>query len=681
MGRAKTTAAPGAWARLVRGALAAAVAVVAVAAGGAPARAEEPAGAAASAACAPSLSSHGGAGLFDLPLAASGCPWRLALGLSLSGFNQSGYLFTDDTQSQLGGGVQLATNLGSHLELALALTAHQSRNRRPSQTVGEGSQSAAQPPQSLGGMLLSAKLHTDWGPLVHAAVRALLRVHSGPADIGPNFRSIDFGADLLGTVDIGRHARRLPLRLHWLAGYLHDRSGQLIADQDCMAAGAVRCLSERLVATSALSVGQPRMRLGLGADFALLRHRRALWQALALYHLDVGVTEGDPVLRALLTEQAMGRPIDDRLAQWLTLGTLVHLPVPMNFELGVRIGLQSAGYAMGAKLPQVTGYGALSFHLDLGGGAPSGPPRDPQAEAQGTAAAALREGLVRGTVRDAQSGAPLPDAVVRLVGTRHNALLTDERGGFLARGLPTGAVVVEASRGDHQTRRSVVLLRGGEVAAVELSLPPILRAAPARLLVEVRDDAGAPAQVTGTLYRDSQSIELVPQSGALFARVPPGTWTLRVAGTGLLAREQLVVLPEGGELRTTLRLTRRPLLPRAQLGADEILLGEPLTFVPQTTALSAESGRLLDEVIDLLVRHPEIRQLRIEHSGDGSGAGLGDPGQALWEQQAIAVRDFLVQHGVAPERVVARIVSRPAAAPPGRRGPRISLKVTASGAP
>jgi hypothetical protein len=679
MGRAKTTAAPGVWARLVFGALAAAAVPAA-------ATAEDTAspGAPASAACAPSLSTHGGTGLFDLPLAASGCPWRLALGLSLSGFDQSGYLFTDDAQSQLGGGLQLATNLGSHLELALVLTAQQSRNRRPSQTVGEGSQSAAQPPQSLGGALLSAKLHTDWGPLVHAAVRALLRVHSGPADIGPNFRSIDFGADLLGTVDIGRHTRRLPLRLHWQAGYLHDRSGQLIADQDCMAAGPVRCLAERLVATSSLSVGQPRLRLAVGADLALLRHRRALWQALAVYHLDVGVTEGDPVLRALLTDQAMGRPVDDRLAQWLTLGTLLHLPVPMNFELGVRVGLQSAGYAMGAKLPQVVGYGALSFHLDLGGGAPSGPPRDPQTDPQVAAAAALREGRVLGTVRDEQSGAPLPDAVVRLVGTRHNALLTDERGGFLTSGLPPGAVVVEASRGDHQTRRAVVLVRGGEATTVELSLPPILRAVPARLLVEVRDDTGALAQVTGTLYRDSQSVELLPQAGALAARVPPGAWTLRVAGTGLLAREQLVVLPAGGELRTTLRLTRRPLVPRAQLGADEILLSEPLAFVPQTTSLSTESGRLLDEVIDLLVRHPEIRQLRIEHSGDsGGGGGLGDPGLALWEQQAIAVRDFLVQRGIAPERVVARIVPRPpgTAAPTGRRGPRISLKVTATGAP
>jgi hypothetical protein len=260
-------------------------------------------------------------------------------------------------------------------------------------------------------------------------------------------------------------------------------------------------------------------------------------------------------------------------------------------------------------------------------------------------------------------------------------MLTDERGEFRSGGLPLGAVLVEASRGDHQTRRAVVLLRGGEAAPVELLLPPVERSTPARLLVEVRDDTGAPAQATGTLHREGQSIELVPQAGTLTARVQPGTWTLRVTGSGLLAREQLLVLLDGGELRLALRLTRRPVVPRVQLGADEILLADPLQFVPQTVTLSTESGRVLDEVIDLLVRHPELRLLRIEHGGDGSTpSGPADPSLALWEQQAIAIRDFLVQRGISPERIVAQVIARPARpAPPGpaRRGLRISFKLAA----
>lgn len=629
--------------------------------------------------CAPSLSMHGGTGHYDLPLAEGGCPWQLRFGGALSGFSQSGYLFTDDTASQIGGSLQVAASLGSHLELSLQLLMQQSRNQRLAQSVGESALTA--PPQGFGSTLLAAKLHADWGPLLHAALRPLLRVHSGPSDIGPNFRSIDFGVDVLGTLDLGRRLRRLPLRLHWVLGYLHDRSGQLIADQDCMASGATRCLAERLILTSALSIGQPRLRTAMGADFAVLRHRRALLQALAIYHLDIGVTGGDAVLRALLVDQPPGAPIDDRLSQWLTLGARLHLAVPMNIELGVRVGLASAGYAMGAKLPSVSGYGTLSWQLDLLNGPSSGKPSSqPSREPAVASALSLTEGVVRGTVRDAQSGAPLPDAVVRLVGARHNALLTDDRGEFRTGSLPPGAVLVEASRGDHQTRRAVVLLRGGEVAPVELVLPPVERSTPARLLVEVRDDSGAPVQVAGTLSREGQGlVELLPQAGTLTARVQPGTWTLRVTGPGLLAREQLLVLVDGGELRMALRLTRRPTVPRAQLGADEILLSESIQFVPQTMTLSTESGRVLDEVIDILVRHPELKQLRIEHLGE-AGTTPTDPGLALWEQQAIAVRDFLVQRGIAPERIVAEVVARPgrpAGWPPGsaRRGPRITLKL------
>lgn len=639
-----------------------------------------------SAVCAPALSVHGGAGHYDLPLAEAGCPWQLRLGGAVNGFSQSGYLFTDDTANQISGSLQAAANLGSHLELSLQLLMQQSRTNRPAQSVGESALTA--PPQGFGSTLLAAKLHADWGPLLHAALRPLLRVHSGPADIGPNFRSIDFGVDVLGTLDLGRRLKKLPLRLHWALGYLHDRSGQLIADQDCMASGATRCLAERLILTSALSIGQPRLRTAMGADFAVLRHRRALLQALAIYHLDIGVTGGDAVLRALLMDQPPGAAIDDRLSQWLTLGARLHLAVPMNIELGVRVGLASAGYAMGAKLPAVSGYGALSWQLDLLNGPSSGKPSEkPSVEPAATSTLSLLEGVVRGMVRDAQSGAPLPDAVVRLVGARHNALLTDERGEFRTAGLPAGAVLVEASRGDHQTRRAVVLLRGGEVAPVELALPPVERSTPARLLVEVRDDSGAPAQVTGTLAREGQSpVELTLQAGTLTARVQPGTWTLRVTGPGLLAREQLVVLVDGGELRMALRLTRRPAVPRAQLGADEILLSEPLQFVPQTVTLSTESGRVLDEVIDLLVRHPELKQLRIEHGGEG-GAMPTEPGLALWEQQAIAIRDFLVQRGVAPERIVADVVARPGRpagwppGSPGRRGPRITFKIAAQAPP
>ena len=171
--------------------------------------------------------------------------------------------------------------------------------------------------------------------------------------------------DILGTVDLQRHRSGLPLRLHWLFGYLFDRSSELLASQDCMAAGSAQCLATRLISTAAYDVGQPRLRLGLGADALFQVHRKLQLGPLVAYHLDLITGDGDPVLRELLRLQGVTDDVDERLAQWLTLGARLHLTLPMTVELGMQFGLQSAGYATGAKLNQVSGYGALSWELEL----------------------------------------------------------------------------------------------------------------------------------------------------------------------------------------------------------------------------------------------------------------------------------------------------------------------------
>ena len=318
--------------------------------------------------CSPGLAQSGGSGLFDLPLADAGCPWRLRVGMSLAGFSQGGYLLSDDNFTQATGNVQVAASLGSHFETGLQIGGRSSRAVRP---LMDG-QPADNPLLALGEVNLSLKLHTQWGRLVHAAVRPVLRVHSGPDDLGPDFRSADLGIDILGTVDLQRAVSSLPLRLHWLFGYIYDRSSELLGNQDCMAAGSAQCLATRLYSTAAYDVGQPRLRLGIGADALFAVHRKLSIGPLLVYHLDVVIGDGDPVLRELLRMQGVTESVDDRVAQWLTLGARLRVPLPMTLELGMQVGLQNAGYANGAKLTQLAGYGALTWELDLLGGAHDG---------------------------------------------------------------------------------------------------------------------------------------------------------------------------------------------------------------------------------------------------------------------------------------------------------------------
>jgi hypothetical protein len=106
----------------------------------------------------------------------------------------------------------------------------------------------------------------------------------------------------------------------------------------------------------------------------------------------------------------------------------------------------------------------------------------------------------------------------------------------------------------------------------------------------------------------------------------------------------VLALSPGEDRALTLRLFARSQAPRVALSADEILLSEPLQFVADARGpvLSPTSQRSLAEVIDLLIHHPEIPQLRLE-------APMSETSDA----RLIAIREYLIQGGIAPERVLA----------------------------
>ena len=594
------------------------------------------------------VSRGGGAGLFDLPQANPGCPWQLRTALWLQGFVQYGYVLSDDRNQQLGGAMQIAATLGSYIEAWVQIGTRSSRNQRP--TTQEASDS--RPTLTLGRTSLGIKLHSPAGRFLHLALQPLLRVHSGPYDFGPSLASIDVGIDALAGFELDRLPlfRTVPLRVSLRVGYLHDRSGETVSALDCMAQGANTCLATRLVYNAAYDVNQPRIELGLGVDAWFAMAREAWLMPYASYTLALVTGPGDAVLRAQLMSQVAPSVVtasEDRLGQLLSLGVRAILPWRVTLDLGMQVALSSWGYIMGAKLPQLAGFGALSFSFDLrsAGSSPSpGAPLGPQSPSMKPRPST---GSVRGLVRDRQSRAPLPGAVVRFVGVAQNALLTDARGEFESGPLPSGTLELEASRSDHLTTRTTILLRPSSEVFAEIDLDANARALPAHFTLSIRDESDQPiAHASATLSRAGSQVALdaAPQGGPWTAKVTAGAWRLRLDALGFLSREQVLVFSPGEDRSQTLRLLARAPSPRVALSADEILLAEPLQFVTDARGpqLSAGSQRELAEVIDLLIHHPEIPQLRIEApASDGSDTRL------------IAVREYLIQGGIAPERVLA----------------------------
>jgi outer membrane protein OmpA-like peptidoglycan-associated protein len=92
--------------------------------------------------------------------------------------------------------------------------------------------------------------------------------------------------------------------------------------------------------------------------------------------------------------------------------------------------------------------------------------------------------------------------------------------------------------------------------------------------------------------------------------------------------------------------------PRATLVESRIVISEQVKFETDTAVVRAESGALLGEVVRELQEHPELKLVEVAGHTDATGAA--EHNLRLSGERAAAVMAWLVAHGVAPSRLIAR---------------------------
>lgn len=75
-------------------------------------------------------------------------------------------------------------------------------------------------------------------------------------------------------------------------------------------------------------------------------------------------------------------------------------------------------------------------------------------------------------------------------------------------------------------------------------------------------------------------------------------------------------------------------------------------FHPDQASFESRSYRLLDNIVTLLIAHPSIRKVRV--AGHTDNLGDVEHNHDLSQHRAQAVMDYLVAHGIAPERLEAK---------------------------
>ena len=616
----------------------------------------------------PQLSLGGSVGLLHMASAEVGGVSQFRLSLHGEYFTGSNFLVQDengkssDRDTRLQGALTFGITPIEHLEIFGAVLGSANRNRRlcgPDAVTGAevcGSELNRTDPElikSFGDLILGAKL-----------AYPVASGFSGGAELGNRMMSsitwISFSPDstsawfnALGTYDLKPATQNVPLRFHLNLGYYIDKSSNLV-DYSTNSTSAF----SRYVSKFAYGMSESRLRVALGVDapFDEVAEGFSL-RPLVEYHFEYLTGSADPeiykqehgidpaVPNCNGPKQAACK--DNKDLHWVTLGLQAQVLHGLTLTAGLDIALRSPGYPYAPALVPWNLLFGIGYPIDL-------VPRivrNVPVEKIVTKEAPMREGLVAGRVISA-AGTPVEGAVVGVSGREHSRVLTDADGTFQSVPLAPGPIELVVVANGFETATVKTEVMAGQTANIVLRLTA--KAPAARAVGRISDDSGkgvvASLKLAGPQIAEGRSDE----SGNFSVPVVPGLYALRVDADQFLSKELQLTVADGRENALSITLRSRPAVADVTFKEGKFKLRKAVSFKlvakKPSAQLAAGMPHLLDEVVDVLANHPEIRQLRVEAHWDSSLKA--EQAQALTDEQAKAVAKYLSDQGIAADRLV-----------------------------
>jgi outer membrane protein OmpA-like peptidoglycan-associated protein len=174
----------------------------------------------------------------------------------------------------------------------------------------------------------------------------------------------------------------------------------------------------------------------------------------------------------------------------------------------------------------------------------------------------------------------------------------------------------------------------------------------------VATDSESKAPVAGASIRvvDTQGKEIAitaDQNGAFkMEGLQPGTVTIKADADGYMLHVHTVEVEPRKDVKADLTLFKRPKKGDVEIAGNEVKIKRQIHFETDSAKISVDSTGLLEEIADTLMRNPCLKQLEIQGHTDNTGSK--DHNKVLSDQRANAVREWLLQHGIEPGRLVAQ---------------------------
>lgn len=487
---------------------------------------------------------------------------------------------------------------------------------------------------------------------------ASLLFPGGVGDTGATFRATSFG--LRGNVRFdfrGSDRRQRPLILRFNAGYWFDNTANLtegIEDErfDALGGSIPQPMETRHLLTpfERFAYGVNRVdTVVLAAGFEVpLRANAVGIHPLLEWQWDIPVDRQGyrcPNGPDLGNDGCLD---DEGLAAFpmrLTLGLRI-LPPPrgLAFTVAADVGLTGARTFVQelAPTPPYNVILGIGYAFDLRPVAVAAP--SPEAVTTPVVAAA---GRIRVRVLEEGTGAPVPGAVVRVVGTDASGQITDSEGRFVSYPLPEGQAVLEASHPDYETTECSAAVP----SEVDCMLVPV--AVDGALRVVTVDRGGAPVpKITVSVRGPSEHPLLTDGNGmATVDALAPGAYTAHVDEPAYLIAVRDFEIHPREETTVELRILPKPTRPRVVVRRSDIILRRQIGFATGSDEILPNSEPLLLEVADALIRNPDLELVEIQGHTDNRGSAAVN--MKLSERRAESVRQWLIRHGVGPARLIA----------------------------
>lgn len=622
-------------------------------------------------------------------------------------FGQNEYLFDDDDETDLFRlGLSASWSVIDYLELYGAVFARSMSNDRQ----------AVDPIQTIGDSVLGVKGYYPVLPWLSVGGDARAEFYSSVGDVGTEWSATSAGLRLNLTTDLQAAPVALPLIFRLNAGYFFDNTSKLINDVEDARYAALadpRPLGEEtrhlVDRGERLGYGINRLdavELALGAEAPIKVGRDTVLAPIVEWNWALPVNRQDYTCPFVASASDPGdaREGDDSCyndegikasPMTVTAGLRVLPPVRgLALFAGVDVGVLGRQDFVRelSPVPTYNVFGGISFAYE---------PVRPMA----TKVDPCAHHVVVGKVLDKESRSPIEGARVDYLShPDFSAQLSDADGAFRACALMTGErVEVKVSHPDYRsttcasdshqgTERNSQAGATNRPAAGDGSTPIVeclLEPMPLQGAIDGRvvdgdsnpiagvdlmlryqgPSSAAPSSTNAADGVDADSTgpsaaavtpappaEARAQSDAqgsfVFDSVPPGVYRLVAQSDAYLSQVLEVGVRNQERTQAQLQLTKRPDQSDVALEGDQIRIKRRILFATGSATILPESFGLMSEIVDTILRHPELRLVEVQGHTDDRGSDKFN--LELSQNRADSVRNWLVDHGIQSERLRAK---------------------------